>query len=106
MSLGFESDPGNRKDHQSHPFNSSSSSLTTCWPEENSLWTPSLMDTGNSFCSTYMDHTRVAMEYEVQDTPEGEVSEGEMLRTLPDPNLDLGLSNVEAAIPIEDDVFF
>ena len=64
------------------------------------------MDAGNSFSGAYMDHTRVAMEYEVQDTPEGEVSEGEMLRSLPDPSLEIGLSNVEAAIPIEDDVFF
>ena len=97
---GFESDPGNaKKESQSHPFNSSSSSLITGWPEEGSMW-------GNNFCNTYMDTSRVALEYEVEDSAEGESGEGEILETLPDPNINLGLHKVEAAIPIEDDVFF
>lgn len=111
--LGFESDPGNRKDSsnlnmaQTNPFHSSSSLMNCCWTDENNLWTPgTLIDTNSSFCSAYLESSRVAMEYEVRDTPEGEVSEGEMLKTFPDPSIDLGLSNVEAAIPIEDDVFF
>ncbi len=78
----------------------------TGWPEENNPWTPSGLMEGSNICTSYMDNPRVALEYEVQDTNDGTVSEGEMLRTLPDPNVDLGLNKVEAAIAIEDDVFF
>lgn len=116
--IGFESDPGNRKDSttlnmpQTNPFHSSSSSslMNCCWPDENNMWTPgTLIDTNSSFCSAYLESSRVAMEYEVGNTPEGEVSEGEMLETtLPqNSSINLGLNNVEASIPlIDDDVFF
>lgn len=92
---------------QTNPFPSSSSSLMNCyWPDDSNLWTPgAMLDTTSSFCSTYLESSRVAMEYEVRDTPE-EISEGEMLRMLPGPGIDLDLNSVEAAIHIDDDVFF
>ena len=108
--IGFESDPGNPKDSmvlnvpQLNPFNSSSSSLMNCcWPDE---WTPgALVDTTSSFCSAYLESSRVAMEYEVRNPPEV-VSEGEMLRMPPGPSADININNFEAAIQIDDDVFF
>lgn len=95
---------------QSNPFNSPSL-MTYCWGDDNSLWNPDiitpdpLMETANSF-TAYLDTTSIETECEIRDSDDNNSSSStkKMLEILPEP--DIELANVEAAIQVDDDVFF
>lgn len=125
---GFESDSTSerRKDsasfftlHHHHitsnnPFNASST-LITYWDDENSLWNPnlitpdpSLMESPSTFSSPYLDDSSTTLDYEVKahgSSSCGRSGKG-VMDILPGSGLELNIANVEAAIQVDDDVFY
>ena len=113
--LGFESDTAAEKRRDSSSYlmqqtNPYSSSLVTYWGDDNhTLWNPNIIapdplietTVTTSFSTTYLKDSAVETEYEVQDSAD-DSGNTESLVGIPEATI----ANVEAAIPVDDDVFF
>ena len=109
---GFESDTATdkRRDSSSYskqttPFHSSA--LVTYWGDDNNtLWNPNLITpdplmeptTSSSFSTTYLKDSAIEAEYEGHDSTD-DSGNTEGFTGIPK-------ANVEAAIPVDDDVFY
>ncbi len=88
-----------------------SSSLVTYWGDDNnSLWNPNiitpdpLIDTTatTSFSTTYLKDSAIEAEYEIRDSAD-DSGNTEGLMGIPKVTT---IANVQAAIPVDDDVFY